>query len=230
MGVKEDLFEDSHDKEQNISIPDIDVGAMISKCLSEKRYSQADLAKRLGMPSSNVSRLLKRKSISTELLMEISMLLEFNFFSYFCNETDKYGEGKYEYVIGGLGDKISSRLKELKMTQTEFAAKLGVARTDVTRILNRSSFDTSKLVAISRVLNYNFFNDLYVHTSPSPITYEYIANTPDSGIRKVSIQLLAENEKIKETLQKQLELIKKLKLEIKEMGGEVIFSDDNADV
>lgn len=48
------------------------------------------------------------------------------------------------------------------MTQSEFAHQLGVKQPEVNRLLKRADLDTGKLVVISNLLKYNFFEEFCV--------------------------------------------------------------------
>ena len=200
-------------KEAKVIIPDIHVGNMILKYLSDNRYSQADLSKRLKLPTSNISRLLKRESLTTDRLFEISMALEYNFFAAFCGEADKYGSENYTITIPeSLGVNIDRRLREIRMTQTEFASHLGIARTDVTRILKKTSFETSKLVSISRILNYNFFHDFYRAIPEDGSIEDLQAHLHARLLMRFEV-LQIENERLKEENHQQKERIAELMAE-----------------
>lgn len=57
-----------------------------------------------------------------------------------------------------LGSEIKKRFDASGMTQSEFGAKIGVLRQNVSRIFSASGVDTKRLVAISEALNFNFFS------------------------------------------------------------------------
>ena len=144
-----------------LNIPDIHVGNLITDYLKSIDRPQAFLGKMLNMASTNLSKLLKKKSIETEKLFEISMKLEHNFFAIYGNDPDLMDAGTYKITMPELGLHIEKRMKDLKMTQMEFATAIGIARSDVNRVLRKISFDTDKLRVISDALNYNFFKDFY---------------------------------------------------------------------
>jgi len=143
-----------------ISIPDIHAGNMILGYLKNNGISQAKLARDLKVDSAYLNRLLKKKSIETDRLFDICMVLEYNFFAAFCNDA-VYTDGNYTIGIPDLGLHIERQMKAIKMTQTDFAARLGVTQPDISKILKKTSFDTDKLANISLILNYNFFHDFY---------------------------------------------------------------------
>lgn len=146
----------------SVFIPDIHVGNMIIAYLDDSKYSQADLARFLNMSSSNLSRLLKRSSMETKRLLEICNKLNHNFFAEFCGDSDHAKQGYYGMPLSvNLGMEIEKRLVDLQMSRTDFANLIGSPRSDIARILKKESFETERLVQISRLLNYNFFSCFY---------------------------------------------------------------------
>ena len=160
--------------EESIFLQDIHVGNAIIHHLKDIGKKQSDLARLLDMPTSNLTRILKRSSMETHRLFEICMKLDYNFFALFGNDTDlleRYSLGEPE-----IGLCIERQLNKLGMLRADFASALGIKPTDVSRILKRSSFETEKLLLISRILNYNFFKEFY-HEVPTSIEDQ------DKGIR-----------------------------------------------
>ena len=64
-------------------VPEIHIGNLIKQKLRQQERSNAWLARKLFMDSSNVSKMLKRQYIDTELLLRISIILEEDFFVYY---------------------------------------------------------------------------------------------------------------------------------------------------
>jgi predicted XRE-type DNA-binding protein len=151
---------------KKLNIPDIHIGNLIMDYLKTVDRPQAFLAKSLNMASTNISKLLRKKSIETDKLFGISMALDRNFFALYCNDPDLIEEN-YTLTQPELGVNIEKRMKELKMTQMEFSAAIGIARSDVNRILKKTSFETDKLITISEALDYNFFKDFYGQVADS---------------------------------------------------------------
>ncbi len=58
-----------------------------------------------------------------------------------------------------IGLSIEQKLNELGMSKAEFGRKIGVPQQNVNRILDKTSIDTDKLVAICEALDYNFFKE-----------------------------------------------------------------------
>lgn len=65
------------------------VGKLIEERLKVMGISQAEFAKKMNQSQQNVSRILKKKSMDTEKLIELSILLEHNFFEDFCPNIKK---------------------------------------------------------------------------------------------------------------------------------------------
>lgn len=87
-------------------------------------------------------------------------------------------------------------MKELKMQQLEFATAIGIARSDVNRILRKTSFNTDKLAQISRILGKNFFNEYCLNKK------QVNNNTSegDSLLIKRYENLVIENSRLKQEL------------------------------
>ena len=140
---------------KKVTLADFHVGNLIISYLKRNNIPQAHLARELGMATPNVNRLLKRESMDTNLILEISEKLKHNFFADISGDTE---EGKaYVLIHAQVGNSIESRLKELKMTQTQFAAIFEVTPAEVSRLIKKDSFDAQKLLKISTHINYNFF-------------------------------------------------------------------------
>ena len=63
---------------------------------------------------------------------------------------------KFEKVNIGL--LIEQKMNELDINKSEMARRIGIANQNINRVLERSSIDTDKLVAISEALDFNFFD------------------------------------------------------------------------
>ena len=67
----------------------IDIGALILRKLKENGQAIAWLAEKVNSDRSNFYRILKRKHIDTQLLMNISRALNFDFFTCFSEYFSK---------------------------------------------------------------------------------------------------------------------------------------------
>ncbi len=201
-------------KSEIIQIPDIHVGNMIVDFLKANGRSQAYLARCLEMNTANLNKILKRKSIETEKLFEICIVLEHNFFAIYGGDPD-IADGNYTLGEPELGLHIEKRMRDLKMTQNEFASKIGISRSDVNRILKKSSFDTDKLTDISRALGYNFFKDFY-RTYDG--TEENLREHYRENILTRLEELIIENDRLKQELQESKDEVDRLNLIINNAG------------
>ena len=62
-------------------IPDIHIGNCISECIQKSPFTKAEIARSINMNPANFNKLLKKKSIETDRLIEISHALAYNFFA-----------------------------------------------------------------------------------------------------------------------------------------------------
>lgn len=67
-------------------IKDIHIGSEIEAVLNFKDISKSEFARMANTSKQNISRILSRSSMETESLKKYSELLDFNFFSLFCQE------------------------------------------------------------------------------------------------------------------------------------------------
>jgi plasmid maintenance system antidote protein VapI len=73
-----------------------------------------------------------------------------------------------------IGTLIGQKLEERSMTITAFARHIHCDRTTVYHLLKQKSIDVEKMILISRVLDYDFFHEIYC----KPNTYT--GNEPES--------------------------------------------------
>jgi len=74
----------------------IDIGKVVREVLTDHRISKAELARKLGIKPQSVDYLLKRKSIDTDMLYNLSVALDYDFASLYsirknqinCDNTD----------------------------------------------------------------------------------------------------------------------------------------------
>ena len=183
------------------------IGNLIINFLKNKNLPQAYLAKELNMPTSNLSRLLKRESMDTDKLLDISIKLKHNFFADICG--DEINGENLSLILVPVGRQIENRLKELKITQSKFAALLDVTPAEISRLLKKTSFDVLKLLKISSILDYNFLQDFYESNLEE-----------NKGIIKRYEELVIENNRLKDEL-------KASRAKIKEFEEDFNFSIDN---
>jgi|GEM_PF-3197657 len=183
-----------------VVIPDIHIGGKISEYLQENRLTQAELARYTDINPANLNKLLKRKSMDTDRLIDISLSLAHNFFSYWSRDPNKdQGVSITVEKPESIGKLIDDRLRELNMTQREFASQLGVTQPEINRLIKKTSFDTDKLATISRILNHNFFTEFYYRVE-IPSNEEQEAHHFAYILQRVE-ELTRENEHLKYELE-----------------------------
>ena len=122
-----------------------------------------------------------------------------------------------------IGTEIKRKFEKSKMTQKEFGKLLGIPQQNVSRIFNKKSIETSKLIKISNVLGFNFFTLYSPESSSSNIEIEtqgdYSPATNDGDVQiVVGDAFLAERVKAQEAIiAEKNERIKELKERIEEL-------------
>ena len=151
----------------------ISIGEAIRKVLSEKKISQSKLAQSLKTSTTYVARLLKKETIDTKTLCEISKELHYNFFADFVPELDKGNSEEdkqnrdshqQEYFCIhpiNIGNEIMATMKNKRVTQAELGDYLGVSHQEISRLLKSDCIDTGKLIRISNYLKTPFFAFFY---------------------------------------------------------------------
>ena len=201
-----------------IQIPDVHIGNEVLAYLSAKDISKSKLARGIGMATTNLCRLLRRKSIETRILVLICNYLEHNFFLNWCEDI-QLSQPLYTPIENPdcIGEKIDQRIRQLKMTQMEFSTAIGIARSDVNRILRKTSFETDKLIAISEALDYNFFKDFYGPVADSEEKQLEQLNT--STLKRYE-ELVIENDRLKQRVFQLENENRQLKDEISKMKSQ----------
>lgn len=77
------------------------IGKLIEERLSHKGMTKSELARRINKARQNINDILNRKSIDTELLYNISVALDYDFFRHYVMELtsqDIISEPKGEYA------------------------------------------------------------------------------------------------------------------------------------
>ena len=138
-------------------LPDIHIGKSLEDWMSSHHISQLKLAKLLDIPQSSLSRLFKSKTINTLKLTKISQALKYNFFKQFCDITETTHQSQFDMPVVNIGKVIDDYMHSKKISRKELAEKLGVDSSGITKVLNKKSIDTGKLLDISYALEYNFF-------------------------------------------------------------------------
>ena len=199
------------------TVPDIHIGNIILDYIDKNRISKAELARYIKMDPANLSRLLKRKSMETDKLVEICQSLSHNFFALWTEETEM--EQDIAVTVESpecIGQLIDNRLNAIKMTQVEFAGHLGVKQPEITKIIRKTSINTDKLAVISRILDYNFFQDFYFKEEIPDV--EIQDNNHVAYLVSCIKDLTVENYHLKQDLQSSKEEIERLKKIIVDAG------------
>ena len=180
-----------------IQIPDIHIGNEISSYLKDRGVSKAKLARDLGMDSAYLGRLLSKKSLETKTLISICNALNHNFFILWCPDiqSNDFISAPVE-APDCIGKIIDLRLREIKMSQIDFASRGGIPRSDYARVTKKTTFDTDKLAQISRILGKNLFNEYFLNKK------QVINNEldGDSLLIKRYENLVIENSRLKQEL------------------------------
>ena len=109
-----------------------------------------------------------------------------------------------------IGEEIKKIFDKSKMTQKEFGKLLGMQQQNVSRIFNKKSIETSKLIKISNALGFNFFTLYQGDDNNEQITVEAFDHSVAAANSTVSIgdynelsskvkyleELLAEKERV----------------------------------
>ena len=138
-------------------LPDVHIGKSLEDWMNSHRISQLKLSKMLDIPQSSLSRMFKSKTINTLKLTQISLALKHNFFKQFCGKMETTNRGEFYMPILDIGKVIDDYMHSHKVSRKDLAEKLGVDPSGITKIINKDSIDTGKLLDISYALEYNFF-------------------------------------------------------------------------
>jgi DNA-binding Xre family transcriptional regulator len=68
---------------------EVNIGAEVEKVAKTRRMSSASIAKKLGKARSNMNHIFKRKTIDTDLLYKLCIILDFNFFDLYADSLRK---------------------------------------------------------------------------------------------------------------------------------------------
>ena len=103
----------------------INIGLCIEQKLNELGINKSEFGRRIGVANQNVNRILEKKSIDTDKLIEISNALGYNFFLEFIdkgNNTIVNGDGSVavsgnnnsHVIAGGETALLQERIKHLE--------------------------------------------------------------------------------------------------------------------
>jgi transcriptional regulator with XRE-family HTH domain len=91
----------------------VNIGEKIKEQLIVKKMSVADFAKKINTDRNNAYHIFKRKSIDTELLFKISVILNFDFFKFYQPLPDNK---RMEYEDFTMPDRVWFT-KQFKLVQ-----------------------------------------------------------------------------------------------------------------
>jgi predicted transcriptional regulator len=100
------------------------IGKVIRQHLEEVGMTKSEFARRISTSPQNIYGIFKRKSIDSELLRDISRVLNFDFFQYYSTSSlvldEKGGNGK-SHVVTALDMKreLDNCKKELEIVRSE---------------------------------------------------------------------------------------------------------------
>lgn len=98
------------------------IGKIIRQRLEETGMNKSEFARRINTTPQNIYGIFKRKSLDTDLLKEISQVLEYDFFQYYSQFAFMAKEDGSPYGPKGKGYEhktVSELCQELKMCQDE---------------------------------------------------------------------------------------------------------------
>jgi hypothetical protein len=99
------------------------IGKLIRQHLEEVGMTKSEFARRISTSPQNIYGIFKRKSCDTELLRDISRVLNFDFFQYYSTSAlivDERGNGKSGVVSAmELKRELDTARKELDILRSE---------------------------------------------------------------------------------------------------------------
>lgn len=201
--------------EFKFNIPDIHIGDSLRKWLKTHCITRQQFADAMGLPKSNIDRILFNPTIDTDKLIRISKVLQVNFFEEFWSDSvvDEFGNTLQSIHIG---QKIEMYMKSVDMSQAKMAELLGLQQPVISKILNRQSIDSGKLTEISRILEHNFFLDFYGNIEETATDLAVKAGYYMGKYNK----LIIDYERVSRELLDCKAEVDRLKRKLKEMGCE----------
>jgi transcriptional regulator with XRE-family HTH domain len=102
----------------------IHIGEKIGLILSEKKLSKAKFAKLLEVKPQSVDYLLKRKSIDTDTLYKISILLDYDFFDFFRMHERDFEQRNFDIIPAKAKVLIELELEKEDMEKLNLRQKI----------------------------------------------------------------------------------------------------------
>lgn len=132
-----------------------------------------------------------------------------------------------------VGETIAKRIKELKISKSEFGRRIGVPQQHVNRILQRETMETAKLVKVCHAIDYNIFS---LFCPMQHTIYEYVNSLSEAegvegfnnegsltdNLKKKETDLKEKEDtisRLKEKIASKDEMIEQLNLRIAELKG-----------
>ena len=192
----------------NEIVPNIHIGEALRIWCKRNHLTRQKLADEMGLPKSNIDRILSKPTIETNKLLEFSHVLRCNFFAAFFGEqyfVDSETEMEYldttpSYIH--IGQKIEICLKEKKRTQNQLADLLGVKHPVISKLLRKDSIDSGRLVMISNFLGHDFFVDFYKDIIPNIVSENTFLQDKIRNLENTIEKLQEENLLLKQKLSK----------------------------
>ena len=150
----------------------IKIGELIKEVVKRKGITGVWLANGVGSVKSNISNIYKRESINTDLLIEICVALEFDFyflfFEYLRNNYSLHAPQTIQFTGEkiNIGKLIREELEKEKWKGrlSDLAAKIACDKSIFSKIETRENMDTDLLtrICIHTEINYYFIYSEYV--------------------------------------------------------------------
>ncbi|MBI3509315.1 MAG: helix-turn-helix transcriptional regulator [Bacteroidetes bacterium] len=99
------------------------IGKLVRQHLEEVGMTKSEFARRIGTSPQNIYGIFKRKSCDTELLREISRVLNFDFFQYYSTNAlvveEKNGNKTSVFTAADLKKELELKTRELDVVRSE---------------------------------------------------------------------------------------------------------------
>lgn len=89
----------------------VHIGEKVQQVFEQKNIKLSDFADQLGTVRQNVYRIFKKRDLDTGLLTKLSLVLEHNFFQYYCPENEQ--DSIQDLHIKKMDEELSLAQKEI---------------------------------------------------------------------------------------------------------------------
>lgn len=103
---------------------DVNIGAAIENRLRELRLSKSEFSRMIDMPQQNVHRILRSKYINTEKLVQISEVLNYNFFELYCDNPSINAVASGDSSIAAVNSEVQSDDSRLLMERVRYLERI----------------------------------------------------------------------------------------------------------